>query len=102
MSTSVRPQVGHEMTSGPRRRRPSAARICQATLHLFDRVAGQAHADRVADAVGQQRADADGALDRAAPHGAGLRHAHVQRRVGLRRQQPVRGDGVGHATRTSR
>ena len=65
--------------------------------HLFDRVGGQRDADRVADALGQQRADADRALDGARPGGAGLGHSHVQRRVGTQRERPVGGDRVGHA-----
>ena len=47
--------------------------------HLFDRIAGERHAQRVADALREQRPDADGALDRPAPQRAGLGDADVQR-----------------------
>ena len=51
-------------------------------------------ADRVADPVGQQRAEADGRLQRARPLGAGLGDAEVQRVRDPLAQQPVGGDRV--------
>ena len=53
-------------------------------------------ADRVADAVGQQRAEADRALQRARPLRARLGHAEVQRVRDALGEQPVGGDRVRH------
>ena len=77
--TLSRPQLGQAIITGPRSRRPSALRISQAAFDLLDRVGGQRDADRVADPVGEQRAHADGALDRAGERRARLGDAEVER-----------------------
>src|SRR6266508_6755987 len=53
----------------------------QADLDLLDRWCGQRDADRVADALRQQRAEGDRRLDRALERRAGLGDAEVQRPV---------------------
>jgi hypothetical protein len=53
----------------------------EADLDLLDRIGGQRHADGVADAGPQHRADADRRLDRAGAQGPGLGDAQVQRAV---------------------
>ena len=58
-------------------------------------------ADRVADAVGQQRAEADRALQRARPLRARLGDPEVQRVVDLLAEQPVGGDRVRDRSSTS-
>ena len=62
--------------------------------YLFDRVAGERHAQRVADALREQRPDAHGALDRPAPQRAGLGDPDVQRSGSERSKRPIRGDRV--------
>ena len=62
----------------------------------------EADPDRVADPVGEQRAEADRRLERARPLGAGLGDAEVQRVGDLLREQAVGGDRVGHVGRLDR
>ena len=63
---------------------------------------GQRDPDRVADAVGEQRAEADRALERARPLRARLGDAEVQRVVDLLAQQAVRRDRVRDRGRLER
>ena len=70
-----------------------------ARRRLQARIARQRHADGVADAVEQQRADADGALDAPLLRQARLRDAQVQRIVARFAGQPVGRDGVRHVAR---
>ena len=67
-----------------------------ADLDLLDRVGGERDAERVADAVREQRADADGALDRARERRPRLGDAEVQRVRNLRGEHPVGPDHRGH------
>ena len=69
---------------------------------LLDRVGGQREADGVADALGQQRADAGGALDQARRRRTGLGDAEVQRVVEGLRGEPVGGDHQRHRRRLHR
>ena len=62
------------------------------TLTSSDRRGGQRDADGVADALGQQRPEGDGRLDRALEGGPGLGDAEVQRVVALRGEQLVGAD----------
>ena len=71
-------------------------------LDLLDRVGGQRDAERVADPVGQQRADPDGALDRAGERRPGLGDAEVQRVGHLLGQPPVGLDHHRHRRRLDR
>src|SRR6266540_4753639 len=66
-----------------------------AGLDLLDRRGGQRHPDGVADALGEQGADADRGLDDAVLGGAGLGDAEVQRVVAALGEQPVGGDHGG-------
>ena len=63
---------------------------------LLDRVGGEREADGVADALGQQRADARRALDQARRRRARLGDAEVQRVVEGLRSEPVRRDHERH------
>ena len=63
---------------------------------LFDRVGGERVADGVADALGEQGADAGRALDQTGRAAAGLGDAEVQRVVEGLRGQPVRRDHQRH------
>ena len=62
----------------------------------------QRDADRVADPVGEQRAEPDGGLQRARPLRAGLGHAEVQRVGDPLGEHPVGGDRVRHRGRLHR
>ena len=73
-----------------------------ARLRLLDRVGGERVADRVADALGEQRADAGGRLHQPAGERPGLGDAEVQREVDGLRQQPVRVDHHRHVRRLHR
>ena len=99
---------GDDVDLGPAARRagdevealalPEAERLEQlaAGPGLLDRVGGQREADGVADALGQQGADAGGALDQPGRRRAGLGHAEVQRVVEGLRGQPVGRDHQRH------
>src|SRR4051794_20024029 len=66
-------------------------------LHLLLGVeCGKADPDRVAHAVGEQRAEANGRLERAGPFRPGLGDPEVQRIRDLFREEPVGGDRVRH------
>ena len=66
-------------------------------LDLLLRVeGGERDSDGVPHAVGQQRAEPDGRLERARPLRARLGDAEVQRVVDALGEQAVRGDRVGH------
>ena len=54
------------------------------------------NAERVADPVQEQRADADAALDDAALARARLRHAQMQRMIRPLREHPIRLDRERH------
>src|SRR4051794_38005154 len=60
-----------------------------ADLDLLHRRGGEGDADRVADALAQQRAEGDGGLDRALEGRPGLGHPEVQRVVALLGEQLV-------------
>ena len=103
MSNCRRPQVGQAISTGPRSRSLSALRISQATLTSSSAwKVRERDADRVADAVGQQRAEADRGLQRARPLRARLGDAEVQRVGDPLAQQAVRGDRVRHVGRLDR
>ena len=95
----VRAQVGQGDDLHFRRRQSEVGKGYRGpgALPQPDRLRGDA--DGVADAFGQQDADAHGALDAAGPAGPGLAHSHVQGVVGLIRQEAVGvhggGDGGG-------
>ena len=95
-STWARPQDGQAMRSRPLRSRSRAIPAAAAGPGLFDRVGGEREADGVADALGQQRADAGGALDQAGRRRPGLGDAEVQRMVEGLRGQPVGRDHERH------
>ena len=102
-STSARPQLGHAIRSRPlRSRRPSVSSSCRPGARLLDRIGGEREADRVADALGEQRADAGGRLDQPAGRRTRLGHAEVQRVVDGLGQQPVRVDHHRHVRRLHR
>ncbi|MCY1332007.1 hypothetical protein D9M69_176880 [compost metagenome] len=68
----------------------------EADLDLLDRIGGQGNADGVADALGQQHAQADRRLHGARTQAAGLGDAQVQRLLDLLRQQAIGGDRHEH------
>ena len=68
----------------------------EADLDLLDRIGGQRDANRVADAVHQQHAEADGGLHCAGTQAAGFGDAQVQRLLDLLGQQPVSRYGHEH------
>ena len=77
-----------------RRPLPKAERLQQLASGscLLDRVRRQRVADRVADALGEQRRNTSGCLDKSARKRARLGHAEVQRIVDRVRKQSVRLD----------
>ena len=92
-SISARPQLGHAIRSSPvRSRSPSDSSSVRPGLRLLHRVGGERVADGVADALGEQRADARGRLHETRRRRAGLGDAEVQRVVDGLGQQPVRVD----------
>ena len=68
----MRPQVGQATSVGAVLAQAQRVEDVPADRDLFLRVGGQRDADRVADALRQQHADADGAA-----HGAGARRARL-------------------------
>ena len=74
---------------------PQAERLenLVADLHLFHRIGGKAHADRVANAHPQKVAEADGGFDRAGHQAARLRDTKVNGRIRSLRQLLVGGGG---------
>ncbi len=100
--TSARPHDGQATRSRPRLRSPDDCRIAFADLHLLDRIVGEGDADRVADTLGQQGADAHGGLHASQRHGAGLRYPEVQRVVTRRGQLSVRLDHHAAGSSASR
>ena len=64
---------------------------------FLHRIRGQREADRVADALGQERPDAGGRLDQSGRWGTRLGHAQVQRMVDRLREHPVGLDHERHA-----
>ena len=95
-STSARPHDGQATRSSPRFRKPSDCRIAFPTLTSSTGIVRQRHTDRVADPLGEQRADPDRALHAAHRHRTGLGHAEVQRVVALLRELPI---GLDHDAR---
>ena len=96
-STSARPHDGQATRSRPRATQAERLQDRVADLDLLDRVVGERDADRVADPLGEQRADADGALHPADRHRARLGHARgaagsrtSRRAVGRPRSSPAR------------
>ena len=75
----MRPQVGQATSVGAVLAQVQRVEDVVADRDLFHRVGGQRHADRVADALRQQHADADGAAHGAGARRAGLGDAEVQR-----------------------
>ena len=73
-----------------------------ARLRLLDRVGGEREADRVADALGQQRGDPRGRLHQPTGERPGLGDAEVQRVVDGLREQAVRVDHHRHVRRLHR
>ena len=61
-------------------------------LDLFGRRRGERHANRVANALGQERTERQAGFDGALPSGAGLGDAEVQRPIALGSEQSVRFD----------
>ena len=80
MSISVRPQVGQTTSSGvDRSRRPSATRICAAIRVSITGSPAALTPDRVADSLGQKRAEGDGRRDRRILRQARVGQPEVQR-----------------------
>ena len=94
---------GRRSAPGPRSRSLSALRISQATLTSSSAWNVESEMRIVSPiAVGQQRAEADRALQRARPLRARLGHAEVQRVRDALGEQPVGGDRVRHRRRLHR
>ena len=92
-STSARPQLGHAMRSSPlRSRRPSASSSVRPARASSTGIGGEREADRVADALGEQRADPGDRLHEPVRRRPGLGDAEVQRVV----------DGLGEHAGTRR
>ena len=75
---------------------PAGAQDALGRDHFLDGVVRQRDAERVADPVQEQRADADAALDDAALARARLRHAQMQRMIRPLREHPIRLDRERH------
>ena len=103
MSNWRRPQVGQAISTGPALAQLERLEDLPGDLDLLLGVEGRERdPDRVADPVGQQRAETDRRLERARPLGPRLGDPQVQRIRDPLGQQPVRGDRVGDAGRLHR
>ena len=88
--------AGNELHTGAQ---PQRTQKLRARVRFFLRRIGKGDADRVADAVEQQRADARGGFQNAALLRPGLRDADVQRIVAQRGEQSVGLHGHGNVAR---
>src|SRR5450755_1893161 len=73
-----------------------------ADWHFLDWIGGERDADRVADSVGEEHAEADAALDRAGAQCARFGDAEVERIVALDGEHAIRGDRRADVMRLER